>query len=89
MGKIGRNERCPCGSGKKYKRCCLGKDAPVKALPDSAERAPVQVTSPTRPRPEPFAGMTAYVIAKFFEDSEQFARMKRLEPEKALPERKR
>ena len=19
--KIGRNERCPCGSGKKYKRC--------------------------------------------------------------------
>ena len=22
--KIGRNEKCPCGSGKKYKRCCLG-----------------------------------------------------------------
>lgn len=21
--KIGRNERCPCGSGKKYKNCCL------------------------------------------------------------------
>ncbi len=21
---VGRNERCPCGSGKKYKRCCLG-----------------------------------------------------------------
>ena len=21
--KIGRNERCPCGSGKKYKACCL------------------------------------------------------------------
>jgi len=21
--KIGRNEICPCGSGKKYKRCCL------------------------------------------------------------------
>lgn len=20
-GKIGRNERCPCGSGKKYKKC--------------------------------------------------------------------
>ncbi|HIB13207.1 MAG: hypothetical protein CL755_14660 [Chloroflexi bacterium] len=20
-GKIGRNERCPCGSGRKYKRC--------------------------------------------------------------------
>lgn len=23
--KIGRNEPCPCGSGKKYKYCCLGK----------------------------------------------------------------
>lgn len=23
--KIGRNEPCPCGSGKKYKRCCLVK----------------------------------------------------------------
>ena len=21
-GKIGRNEMCPCSSGKKYKRCC-------------------------------------------------------------------
>ena len=20
--KVGRNELCPCGSGKKYKRCC-------------------------------------------------------------------
>ena len=20
--KIGRNEKCPCGSGKKYKHCC-------------------------------------------------------------------
>ncbi|MBE7023477.1 MAG: preprotein translocase subunit SecA [Ruminococcaceae bacterium] len=24
--KIGRNDPCPCGSGKKYKQCCLGKD---------------------------------------------------------------
>lgn len=23
--KVGRNEPCPCGSGKKYKRCCQGK----------------------------------------------------------------
>ena len=22
--KVGRNELCPCGSGKKYKKCCLG-----------------------------------------------------------------
>ncbi|HKM72837.1 MAG TPA: SEC-C metal-binding domain-containing protein [Stellaceae bacterium] len=26
MAKIGRNDLCPCGSGKKYKRCCLAND---------------------------------------------------------------
>lgn len=26
MQKIGRNEPCPCGSGKKYKKCCLAKE---------------------------------------------------------------
>lgn len=23
--KIGRNARCPCGSGKKFKKCCIDK----------------------------------------------------------------
>lgn len=23
--KVGRNDPCPCGSGKKYKKCCMGK----------------------------------------------------------------
>jgi hypothetical protein len=27
MAKIGRNEPCPCGSGKKHKRCCRGAPA--------------------------------------------------------------
>ena len=26
VARIGRNEPCPCGSGKKYKHCCIGKD---------------------------------------------------------------
>ena len=26
--KIGRNEKCHCGSGKKYKKCCLKKETP-------------------------------------------------------------
>ena len=26
VARVGRNERCPCGSGKKYKHCCLEKD---------------------------------------------------------------
>jgi hypothetical protein len=37
MSKIGRNDPCPCGSGKKHKKCCLGKDA-AKATP------PVQIS---------------------------------------------
>jgi len=24
--KVGRNDPCPCGSGKKYKKCCLSKE---------------------------------------------------------------
>lgn len=32
--KVGRNEPCPCGSGKKYKRCCLRRGA--DASPSSA-----------------------------------------------------
>jgi len=27
--KVGRNAPCPCGSGKKYKKCCLGKTQPA------------------------------------------------------------
>lgn len=34
--RIGRNEKCPCGSGEKYKKCCLDrdlKDDPVAVQP--------------------------------------------------------
>ena len=24
--KVGPNDPCPCGSGKKYKKCCMQKD---------------------------------------------------------------
>jgi len=36
MAKIGRNDSCPCGSGKKFKKCCAEKirlEQPVKAAP--------------------------------------------------------
>ena len=32
MARIGRNDQCPCGSGKKFKKCCVGKQA-VQAPP--------------------------------------------------------
>jgi hypothetical protein len=37
MGKIGRNEPCPCGSGIKYKKCCLRKQEDARlAAPQPA-----------------------------------------------------
>lgn len=52
--KIGRNEPCPCGSGKKYKNCCISaptvkkkfkatllsgkKETPVHTGPDLMQR---------------------------------------------------
>jgi len=42
--KIGRNDPCPCGSGKKYKHCCLGsKVATINRTPLKSEK---QVISP-------------------------------------------
>ena len=34
--KIKRNDPCPCGSGKKYKKCCLGKPEVVRRENDLA-----------------------------------------------------
>lgn len=33
MNRIGRNDPCHCGSGKKYKKCCFEKDESVNILP--------------------------------------------------------
>jgi tetratricopeptide (TPR) repeat protein len=35
-GKVGRNEPCPCGSGEKYKRCCLKKHEAAGHANDTA-----------------------------------------------------
>ena len=34
--KIGRNDPCPCGSGQKYKKCCLGKPGSLTSVPISS-----------------------------------------------------
>ena len=43
--KIGRNERCPCGSGKKYKACCLQNPQGSASLTEF--RAPMRRTKRT------------------------------------------
>ena len=45
MAKIGRNDLCPCDSGKKYKKCCLASD-------EAATRA----ARPAQPAAVPNAG---------------------------------
>ena len=35
---VGRNEPCPCGSGKKYKRCCLDRDELARAAATAASK---------------------------------------------------
>ena len=42
MAKTGRNDPCPCDSGKKYKRCCLEKD-------QAAERTVLTAATPSQP----------------------------------------
>ena len=36
--KCGRNDPCHCGSGKKYKKCCLGKDMAEETVRRSGEK---------------------------------------------------
>jgi len=40
--KTGRNDPCPCGSGKKYKHCCLEKDRAAELAPAIAQRVALQ-----------------------------------------------
>ena len=35
--KVGRNEPCPCGSGKKYKHCCLGNHETARRAKDAQQ----------------------------------------------------
>jgi SEC-C motif-containing protein len=46
--RISRNDPCPCGSGKKYKHCCIGKGIDWSARPGGVRRLP-----PARPVSKP------------------------------------
>lgn len=47
MTKIGRNDPCRCGSGQKYKRCCLPRDEAAAAAARAA--APTPDAAPALP----------------------------------------
>ena len=68
MAKIGRNDPCPCGSGKKYKKCCLaGDEAAARAArpaPPAAvepEQAP-PAELPKTASPYPAMGFTGVIL---------------------------
>ena len=57
VARLGRNEPCRCGSGRKYKQCCLDKDeskarvAYAKAVAEAPESSPDAVAaSPRAPK---------------------------------------
>src|SRR3990172_11411336 len=61
--KSGRNDLCPCGSGKKYKRCCLGNEPPrplplkaqSRGVPSASENKPFHALPSFKSAPEPGA----------------------------------
>ncbi len=48
--RVGRNDPCPCGSGKKYKHCCMHKDAAALAPGGTATRSGTQTSPPQHTR---------------------------------------
>ncbi|PIV24155.1 MAG: hypothetical protein COZ69_12180 [Deltaproteobacteria bacterium CG_4_8_14_3_um_filter_45_9] len=41
--KVGRNDPCPCGSGEKYKKCCLNKDEARRSEKTSATSKEIEL----------------------------------------------
>ena len=56
VARLGRNEPCRCGSGRKYKQCCLDKDeaearaAHAKAIAEAPASSPDAAASPRAPK---------------------------------------
>jgi hypothetical protein len=57
--RVGRNQACPCGSGRKYKRCCLDRDAGL--LQEERGRAAAAATN--------YFGTRSEIAAKAFENA--------------------
>jgi SEC-C motif len=66
--KIGRNEPCPCGSGRKFKRCCAERGARPALPPTEMESEPPPSSLP----------LSAYTITKIAEDPASAGKSRRL-----------
>jgi hypothetical protein len=59
----GRNEPCRCGSGKKYKKCCLPLDQTVRAERAKAERE-AEEAPPLKDAVEAFTWAEGHLVAE-------------------------
>jgi len=64
MSKPGRNDPCPCGSGRKYKRCCLGREAEHDAFADALETRVLPLLSQLARFAESASGLTLDMVAR-------------------------
>ncbi|GGF96733.1 hypothetical protein GCM10010912_46900 [Paenibacillus albidus] len=76
MSKVGRNDLCPCGSGKKYKKCCLGKETSAvesilrlvtteeAAAHESVTAEPAMTQAAPVPAPRPEGKLTLAKVRK-------------------------
>ena len=60
MHKVGRNDPCPCGSGKKFKKCC--------EMKEKHKKINAEVLSSTTPQPQS-TQETSKVSSLFFKKS--------------------
>ena len=59
-----RNDKCPCGSGKKAKKCCLPSIKAFAALPQSVREQIVVARILSRPNTITVAGSTVVTEAR-------------------------
>ena len=67
MNKIGRNDPCPCGSGKKYKKCCYLRQQPPKmsSLPPEVIKKFQEIQAYENQRRQKFGDVRPIIHAKF------------------------
>lgn len=70
MAKTSRNDPCPCGSGKKYKKCCLGKEVEGQRQPKTYHDYCLELVDSLRPKVIQFMKKTGHdqPIEKAFEE---------------------
>ena len=66
MSAVGRNDPCPCGSGRKYKKCCLATTAQVSGAYTKAESESAWAALGRFASRAEFAGDLAAAEASFF-----------------------